>query len=50
VSTDRTDILFWFNRVLNLVHESAPKSKIVLLKSPQDLQDAIQRIMGAEQK
>jgi hypothetical protein len=50
VSTDRTDILFWFNRVLNLVHELAPKSKIVLLKSPQDLQDAIQRIMGAEQK
>ncbi|CAF0954585.1 unnamed protein product [Adineta steineri] len=50
VSTDRTDILLWFNRVLNLVHESAPKSKIVLLKGPHDFHDAIQRIMGAEEK
>ncbi|CAF1180698.1 unnamed protein product [Didymodactylos carnosus] len=50
VSTDRTEILLWFNRVLNLVHELAPKSKIVLLKSPHDLFDGIQRILGVEQK
>ncbi len=50
VSTDRTEILLWFNRVLNLIHELAPKSKIILLKSPQDLFDAIQRILSVERK
>ncbi|UJR18997.1 hypothetical protein I4U23_022127 [Adineta vaga] len=49
VSTDREEILLWFNRVLNIIHELAPKSKIILLKSPQDVHDGIQRIMGAEQ-
>jgi hypothetical protein len=50
VSTDRGQILLWFNRVLNVIHELAPKSKILLLKSPQDVHDGIQRVMGAEQK
>ncbi len=50
VPTDRADILLWFNRVLNIIHELAPKSKIILVKSPQDIHDAVQRIMGAEQK
>ena len=49
VSTDREEILLWFNRVLNVIHELAPKSKIILLKSPQDVHDGIQRNMGGEQ-
>lgn len=50
MSTDRTEILLWFNRILNFVHESAPKAKIILLKGPEDTMDGIQRIMGGEQK
>ncbi|UJR16909.1 hypothetical protein I4U23_003807 [Adineta vaga] len=50
VSEDRVDILHWFNRVLNLVHELAPKAKIVLLKGPLDFSEAIPRIMNGEQK
>lgn len=50
IPTDRAEILLWFNRVLNLVQELAPKAKIVLVKSPQDVHDGIQRIMGAQQK
>ncbi|CAF0782318.1 unnamed protein product [Rotaria sp. Silwood1] len=50
VPSDRLEILFWFNRVLNIIHELAPKSKIILVKSPQDIHDGIQRIMGVEQK
>ncbi|CAF1484018.1 unnamed protein product [Rotaria sordida] len=50
VPSDRAEILLWFNRVLNIIHELAPKSKIILVKSPQDIHDGVQRIMGAEQK
>ncbi|CAF0804829.1 unnamed protein product [Adineta steineri] len=50
VPTDRADILHWFNRLLNVIHQLAPKSKIILVKSPQDIHDGIQRIMVKEQK
>ena len=50
VPTDRGEILLWFNRVLNVIHELAPKSKLILVKSPQDIHDGIQRIMGSEEK
>lgn len=50
VPSDRGDILIWFNRLLNIIHEFAPKSKIILVKSPEDIHPAIQRIMGTEQK
>ena len=46
VPSDRAEILLWFNRVLNVIHELAPQSKIILVKSPQDLHDGIHRIMG----
>ena len=49
ISTDRAEILLWFNRALNLVHELAPKAKIILVKSPEDVHDAVQRIMNAQQ-
>ena len=49
IPTNRADILLWFNRVLNIVHELAPKAKIILVKSPQDIHDGIQRIMGQQQ-
>ncbi len=49
IPKDPGEILLWFNRVLNIIHELAPKSKIVLVKSPQDIHDGIQRIMGKEQ-
>ena len=50
IPSDRGEILRWFNRVLNVIHELAPKSKIILVKSGQDIHDGIQRILGAEQK
>ncbi|CAF1102196.1 unnamed protein product [Adineta steineri] len=45
VPKNREDILIWFNRILNLIHEQAPKSKIILVKSPEDIHERIQRIM-----
>ncbi|CAF1054360.1 unnamed protein product [Adineta ricciae] len=48
VSTDRAEILHWFNRILNLVHKLAPNAKIVLLKGPQDLPDALERVVNQE--
>jgi hypothetical protein len=37
---------FWFNRVLNIVHANAPRSKIVLVRGPEDLVPAIERVLG----
>jgi len=36
----------WFNRVLNIVHASAPKSKIILVLGPEDVVPAIERVLG----
>ncbi len=36
----------WFNRVLNIVHANALKSKIVLVRGPEDIVAAIERVLG----
>ena len=36
----------WFNRVLNIIHASAPGSKIILVRGPQDVVPAIERVLG----
>jgi hypothetical protein len=39
----------WFNRVLNIVHENAPRSKIILVRGPEDIVPAIERVLGKRQ-
>jgi len=36
----------WFNRVLNIVHAHAPRSKIILVRGPEDVVPAIERVLG----
>ena len=36
----------WFNRVLNIVHAHAPRSKIILVRGPEDIVPAIERELG----
>lgn len=36
----------WFNRVLNIIHANAPKSKIILVRGPEDVVQAIERVLG----
>jgi hypothetical protein len=36
----------WFNRVLNIIHRNAPNSKIILVRGPQDVVPAIERVLG----
>ncbi len=36
----------WFNRVLNIVHANAPNSKIILVRGPEDVVPAIERVLG----
>ena len=36
----------WFNRVLNIVHANAPRSKIILVRGPEDIVPAIERVLG----
>ena len=36
----------WFNRVLNIIHENAPSSKIILVRGPEDVVPAIERVLG----
>ncbi len=43
-ATEETTI--WFNRVLNIIHATAPKSKIILVRGPQDVVPAIERVLG----
>jgi hypothetical protein len=43
-ATEETTV--WFNRVLNIVHANAPRSKIVLVRGPEDLVPAIERVLG----
>ncbi len=43
-ATEETTL--WFNRVLNIVHAYAPRSKIILARSPEDAVPAIERVLG----
>ena len=43
-ATEETTV--WFNRILNIVHANAPKSKIVLVRGPEDVVPAIERVLG----
>ena len=43
-ATEETTV--WFNRVLNIVHANAPRSKIILVRGPQDVVPAIERVLG----
>ncbi len=36
----------WFNRVLNIIHANAPSSKIILVRGPEDVVPAIERVLG----
>ncbi|MGZ6225812.1 MAG: hypothetical protein ACXWMH_09955 [Syntrophales bacterium] len=36
----------WFNRVLNIVHSNAPSAKIILVRGPEDVVPAIERVLG----
>ncbi len=43
-ATEETTI--WFNRVLNIIHANAPSSKIILVRGPEDIVPAIERVLG----
>ena len=43
-ATEETTV--WFNRILNIVHTSAPRSKIILVRGPEDAVTAIERVLG----
>ena len=43
-ATEETTV--WFNRVLNIVHANAPRSKIILVRGPEDIVPAIERVFG----
>ena len=43
-ATEETTI--WFNRLLNIVHANAPRSKIILVRGPEDIVRAIERVLG----
>ncbi len=36
----------WFNRILNIIHANAPNSKIILVRGPEDVVSAIERVLG----
>jgi len=43
-ATEETTV--WFNRVLNIIHANAPRSKIILARGPEDVVPAIERVLG----
>ncbi|MGO9613924.1 MAG: hypothetical protein ACLPX5_12935 [Dissulfurispiraceae bacterium] len=43
-ATEETTV--WLNRVLNIIHANAPKSKIILVRGPEDVVPAIERVLG----
>jgi hypothetical protein len=43
-ATEETTV--WFNRVPNIIHANAPKSKIILVRGPEDAVPAIDRVLG----
>jgi hypothetical protein len=42
----RTDMFFLFERILNAVHELAPKARIALHTTPVDFDEAVIRVSG----
>ncbi len=36
----------WFNRVLNIIHANAPGAKIIIVRGPEDVVPAIERVLG----
>ncbi len=42
--------LHWFNRVVNIVHEHAPKAKFIFVSSPDDIMDSIERVLASQEK
>ena len=36
----------WFNRLLNIIHANAANSKIILVRGPEDIVPAIERVLG----
>ena len=47
-ATEETTV--WFNRVLNIVHANAPRSKIILVCGPEDIVPAIERVLGKNRR
>jgi hypothetical protein len=43
-ATEETTV--WFNRVLNIIHANAPNTKIILVRGPEDVVPAIERVLG----
>ncbi|HEX8960551.1 MAG TPA: hypothetical protein VF775_03180, partial [Geobacteraceae bacterium] len=43
-ATEETTV--WFNRILNIIHANAPNSKIILVRGPEDVVPAIERVLG----
>jgi hypothetical protein len=43
-ATEETTV--WFNRILNIVHANAPRSKIILVRGPEEVVPAIERVLG----
>ncbi len=42
--------LHWFNRIVNLVHEYAPKAKFIFVTGPHELIDSFERVLGSLEK
>ena len=43
-ATEETTV--WFNRILNIIQASASRSKIILVRGPEDAVTAIERVLG----
>jgi hypothetical protein len=43
-ATEETTV--WFNRILNIIHGNAPHAKIILVRGPEDIVPAIDRVLG----
>ena len=43
-ATEETTV--WFNRILNIIHANAPSTKIILVRGPEDVVPAIERVLG----
>ena len=45
-ATEETTV--WFNRVLNIIHANAHGSKIILVRGPEDIAPATERVLGKD--
>ena len=41
--------LHWFNRVVNIVHEHAPRAKFIFVQNPGDLANSFERVLGSSE-